>query len=177
MSINEFWEKALKRTEIVRSRVKSLNTESATKLPYVFLAESSVNMGDTVSRKGEVFVEKPSIILPDHFFQFKGFEFEDDFAGSENFLNTFFLVRGIRFPTFKYQNKTEQLDVFEGKLSKAIKHYTDEFQKKEDIHTGLIVGSEDCWQFSVIIFICNQILRQADGDIKRLLDNYRKGRN
>lgn len=177
MALQDYWDKALKKTEIVRSRVSPLLTHDATRLPYIFLAESAVNQGDTVSRKGEVVVEKPSIILPEHLPQFQGFEFEKDFAGSENFLNTFFLIRGVRFPSFRYNNKTDHLDVFEGKLSKAISHYAEELQRKEDVHTGLIVGDEDCWQFSVIIFICHQVMRQVDGDIKRLLDDYRTDKN
>ena len=156
--------------------VKPLLSDVQTHLPYIFLAESSIHQGDTVSRKGEVLVEKPSIIVPDHLLQFKGFEFEEDLRGSENFLNTFFLVRGIRFPSLKYQNQTERLDIIETKLSKAVQDYSDELQRQEDVKTGLIVGPEDCWQFSVILFICNQVLRQAEGDMKRLLDDYRKNK-
>ena len=175
MGIQESWERALQKTEIIRARVKPLHVSEATHLPYVFLAESSLNMGDTITRKGEVFIQKPSIILPDHLPQFDGFEFDKDLKGGQDFLNTFFLVRGIRFPSLKYDNKTESLDIFEGKLSKAIEHYKQELQQKEDVHTGLMIGPEDCWQFSVIIFICHQILRQADGDIRKLLEDYRKG--
>jgi hypothetical protein len=57
MNIQEGWEKALKTTQIIRARAQSLETYSATQLPYIFLAESAVNSGDTVVRRGEVMVE------------------------------------------------------------------------------------------------------------------------
>ena len=41
--------------------------------------------------------------------------------------------------------------------------------------TGLFIGPEDCWQFSVLIFVCSQILKSAEGDIQKLLDQYKKG--
>ena len=44
-------------------------------------------------------------------------------------------------------------------------------QQHENVHSGLIAGPEDCWQFSVILFVCSQVARSADGDIKRLLDD------
>ena len=75
MDIQELWERALKNTEIIRPRVQELHTFSSTQLPYVFLSESSINAGDTVVRKGEVLVEKPSLILPADSPQFEGFSF------------------------------------------------------------------------------------------------------
>jgi hypothetical protein len=177
MDIQDSWEKALKQTEIIRPRVQPLFTFEATHLPYIFLAESILNMGDTVVRKGEIVVEKPAIVLPNHLPQFEGFEFEKDFPSKEDFLTTFFLVRGIKFPSLKYNNKTESLDIHEGRLKQAIEQYTHELQKKEDVATGLVIGPEDCWQFSVLIFICSQIMRQADGDIKKLFDKFLKDRD
>ena len=173
MDIQGHWEKALKGTEIVRPRVQPLQTFEATHLPYIFLAESFVNTGDTVVRKGEIVVEKPAIILPQNLPQFEGFEFEKEFPSQQDFLSTFFLVRGVKFPSMKYNNKTDFLDIREGKMRAAIEHYLHELQKKEDVSTGLVVGPEDCWQFSVLIFICSQILKQSDGDIRKLFDRFR----
>lgn len=174
MSIHESWERALSKTEIIRSRIKALATFEATHMPYVFIAESSINQGDCVVRKGEIVVEKPAIILPEQSPGFNGFEFKDDLALGRQFLENFFMVRGIRFPSMRYSNKTEWLDIFEGKLQKAISHYSDDLSRREDIQTGLVIGPEDTWQFSIIILICAQITRQAEGDIRRLLDEYKK---
>ncbi|MHC4307876.1 MAG: hypothetical protein ACYSR7_04555, partial [Planctomycetota bacterium] len=78
------------------------------------------------------------------------------------------------FPSLKYNNKTYSLDIFENKLSKAIEKYTKELQKKENVTSGLIIGPEDCWQFSVLIFICTQIVRSADNDIKSFMNRWNK---
>lgn len=170
MDIEKAWEKALKYTEIIRPRVEPLHTFKTTYLPYVFLAESSINVGDCVVRKGEVLVEKPSIILPPDSPLLEGFEFKDVSRRQEDMIINFFLVRGIGFPSLKYNNKTYSLDVFEGQLSKAIEKYSHDMQKEENVTTGLVIGHEDYWQFSVLIFVCSQITRSTDNDIKNLMN-------
>ena len=174
MDIEKVWEKALKYTEIIRPRVEPLNTFRTTHLPYVFLAESSVNVGDSVVRKGEVLVEKPSIILPPDSPQLEGFDFKDVSKYQEDMVINFFLVRGIRLPSLKYNNKTYLLDIFEGRLSKAIEKYSRELQREENVTSSLIIGPEDCWQFSILIFVCMQIVRSTDNDIKELMDRGRR---
>ncbi len=170
MDIEKVWEKALKYTEFIRPPVKPLDTFKTTHLPYVFLAESSVNEGDCVVRRGEVLVEKPSIILPPDLPQLEGFDFKDVSRQQQDMIINFFLVRGIGFPSLKYNNKTYSLDIFEGRLSKAIEKYTHELQKEENVTSGLVIGPEDCWQFSVLIFVGMQILRSTDNDIKNLMN-------
>jgi hypothetical protein len=174
MDIEKAWEKALKYTEIIRPRVEPLHTFKTTHLPYVFLAESSVNEGDCVVRKGEVLVEKPSIILPPDLPQLDGFDFKDVSRQQQDMIINFFLVRGIGFPSLKYNNKTYSLDIFEGRLSKAIEKYTHELQKAENVTSSLVIGPEDCWQFSVLIFVGMQILRSTDNDIKNLMNRGRR---
>ena len=173
MDIHDSWEKALKSTEIIRPRVQPLQTFEATEIPYVFLAESALNHGDTVVRKGEVTVEKPAILLPPNLPQFEGFEFDKELKGVEDYLTTFLLVRGIRFPSMKYENKIASLDVREEKLSKAVEFFSHALQQQENVSTGLVIGPEDCWQFSVLIFICGQITRSAEGDIRKLFDRFK----
>ncbi len=174
MNIQDSWEKAVKKTEIVRPRVSPLSTFSVTHLPYVCLSESAVNVGDTVVRRGEVLVEKPSIVLPYNMPQFEGFDFEKEMHVNEDLFKSFLLVRGVQFPALKYNNKSYSVDVCEGGLSKAIEHHKALLQQSENVHTGLIAGPEDCWQFSVILFVCSQVARSADGDIRGLLDDMGK---
>ncbi len=174
MNIENAWEKALKHTEIIRPRVEPLHTFKTTYLPYLFLTESAVNVGDCVVRKGEVLVEKPSIILPPDSPQLEGFDFKDVSRQQEEMITNFFLVRGIGFPSLKYNNKTYSLDIFEGRLSKAIKKYSGEMQKEENVTSGLVIGSEDCWQFSILIFACMQITRSTDNDIRNLTNRDRR---
>jgi hypothetical protein len=177
MDFEKIWKKALSSTEIIRSRVQALLTISDTRVPYILLSESTINLGDTIVRKGSVLVKKPSLIIPPNNPQFQGFDFgieeEEDF--SQESLVNFLIVRGITLPSLKYDNKTNSLDMYEGKLASAIKHYQDILQKQENVHTGLIAGPEDCWQFSLLIFICTQIAKNADNDIRKLIDEYKNG--
>jgi len=166
MDIIERWERALKNTEIIRTRVRLLETFISTETPYIFLAESTLNIGDTIVRKGKVLVEKPTIILPGNLPQFQGFEFEDlpDIDSSK--VADFLLIRGVRFPSLKYNNQTSAVDIYEGSLKKAIEYYKGKLQRAEDVHTGLITGPEDCWQFSTLIFIGTMVSRSAEADIR-----------
>ncbi len=173
MDAYEAWAKALKNTEIIRPRVQSLLTFKDTHVPYILLSESSINMGDTVVRQGEVIVEKPSLILPPNVPQFDGFDFDEKVTSKDALIN-FLLVRGMVIPSLHYNNKTYMVDVFEGSLNKAISHYQEMLQDQENVQSGLMIGPEDCWQFSVIIYICTQIAKNADIDIRRLLEEYKK---
>ncbi len=174
MDLEKFWNKALKKTEIIRARVKALQTSQETHVPYVLLSESSINLGDTVVRRGEILVHKPSLIVPPNNPQFSGFDFEEEDGVDENSLVNYLLIRGVTLPSMRYDNSTSVLNVFEGKLSAAIKHYQDLFAQEENVSTGLIAGPEDCWQFSLLIFICSQVMRNAETDFKKLFDNFNK---
>lgn len=177
MDLHDKWEKALKKTEILRLRASTLFTFKLTELPYIFLGESAVNIGDTVVRKGKVLVHEPSIFLPPNFPQFEGFEFEKDYQADEDAVRTFLLVRGVSFPSLKYTNEVSTIDVYENSLSKAINHFSHQLEMKEDIYTALIVGPEDCWQFSVLIFVCAMVTKSAPGDLKKFLEDLRKRRD
>ena len=178
MNHYDAWIQALKHTQIIRSRVRALQTREDTPMPYIFLAESRVNIGDTVVRWGEVMIQRPSLILPPNVPQFDGFEFggsesEDDEKGLPTSIANFFLVRGITIPSYHYNNKTSSLDVFEGRLTKAIAYYRDKLQQEENVRTGLVIGPEECWQFSVLLYNCTQVVKNADHDIERLMKEFR----
>jgi len=174
MNFYEAWEKALKNTEIIRSRIKGLNTFRSTSLPYVFLSPSDVDRSDTVVRKGQIVVKRPSLILPPHVPIFEGFDFDFESGQQQDSIVNFLLVRGIQMPSMRYNNKTYSLDIFEGDLDKAIGHFHNRLQQEENVQTGLLTGPQDYWQFSILIYICSQIARNAEADIRNLLDEYKK---
>jgi hypothetical protein len=174
MDLEEAWEKALKNTEIIRGRLQALMTMADTKVPYILLSESSINEGDTVVRKGEVIVHKPALFIPPHNPSFQGFDFNEKMGVDENSFINFLLVRGVSLPSLAYDNKTHSLDIYEDSLSQAVKHYKDLLQRQENVSTGLLTGPEDCWPFSLMIFICAQILKNSNSDIRKLIDEYRK---
>ena len=177
MNIYDAWTRALKSTDIIRSRVSALQTFNETRVPYIFLAPSSVNDGDTVVRKGEIVVEKPSLILPPNIPQLEGFELDTTLGADANSMFHFLLVRGISLPSLKYNNTTHTLDVFEGNVDKAIKFFHQELIQSENVTTGLVTGPEDLWEFSILIFICSQIVRNTDMDMRRLMDDFKKHLN
>ena len=174
MDIQELWDKARRRTEIIRMQLQDLATFEATAVPYTFLAESSLNPGDTVVRKGHVLIERPSLILPNFSPQFEGFEFESDLHVSDDTVATFLLVRGIQFPSLKYRHQISSLDVFEHSLQKAVEHFSHQLTAAEDIRTGLVVGPEDAWQFSLLLLMGALVVRSAEGDLRRILDEWKK---
>ena len=171
MNIQDSWEKAVKETRIIRPRVKTLSTQVATDLPYILLSESLVNRGDTVVRKGKISVEKPTIILPHNLPQFEGFDFEKELNLSQDTVTNFLLIRGIKFPSLKYSHESVSLDLFEGELKRAMAKFSDDLARREEVEAGLITGPDDCWPFSVLIFVCSQIVRSAPNDIQKFLDD------
>lgn len=177
MDIQALWDKARKRTEIVRMRLPDLATFDATTVPYVFLAESAVNPGDTVVRQGQVIIEKPALILPHLSPHFEGFEFERDLQISEDFLTTFLLVRGIQLPSMKYRHQQSSLEVLEQSLQHAIEHYQERLTRAEDIQTGLVTGPEDAWQLSLVLLVGAMVVKSAHGDLRRLLEQWRRRRD
>lgn len=170
MDIEQLWEKAREKTEIVRGRAKGLSTVSLTAVPYVFLAESSVNEGNTVIRKGKIIVEKPLIVLPRETPQFEGFEFEEDLGLSQELVQSFFLMRGIRFPSMKYNNLVYTLEVDERSLLKCADHFKRNLEKEENVSTALVLGPEECWQLSLLLYIASLAGRCARTDILNLMN-------
>ena len=174
MDIQELWDKARKQTEILRMQLQDLATFDATAVPYVFLAESAVNQGDTVVRKGQVLIERPSIVLPNFSPQFEGVEFDPELHLSADTVATFLLVRGIQFPSLKYRHESSSLDVMEHPLQKAIEQFTHRMTVAEDVKTGLVIGPEDAWQFSLLLLVGALVVRSAEGDLRRILEEWRR---
>jgi len=161
MNIEELWQRAITKTEIYRARIRYLYTFDQTELPYVYLAESTVNPGDVVVRQGRITAEKPMVILPGGLPQFEGFEINDVAA--------FLFLRGVSFPNMKYSNQTQKLDVVSGPLSKVVLKYKRDLERKEDVSTGLVVSPEDCWQFSVMIYAAALAAKSIPQDIQNIL--------
>jgi hypothetical protein len=170
MDIEQLWEKAQEKTEVIRGRVKGLMTFSQTKVPYIFLGESVVNEGHTIVRKGEIVIEKPMIVLPENMPQFDGFDFEEEMDVDMDAVQMFFLLRGLRLPSLKYNNTVQELELEEGPLSKAIEKHKKTLEKEENVNTALIVGPEDCWQFSILLYMGALVGRCAKTDIINLMD-------
>ena len=173
MNLEDKWNKAITQTEIVRFRISYLSAFEATAIPYIFLAESTVNLGDTVLRQGKVLVHKPAIILPEDMPQFEGFEFEKDYQANADMVRMFLLVRGISFPSLKYEHEISKLDIYEGSLEKAKAYFKQRLERTENVETGLIIGPEDVWQLSLFIYIGLLIGKSLPSDLRKLWDKFK----
>ena len=173
MDLEEKWNKALVQTEIVRLRVSYLSTFDTTVIPYIFLAESTVNLGDTLVRQGKILVHKPAIILPEEMPQFEGFEFEKEYQVNAEMVRMFLLVRGISFPSLKYEHEISKLDIYEGRLDKAKAHFKQELERTENVQTGLIIGPEDTWQLSLLIYVGLLIGKSLSSDLRKLWEKFK----
>lgn len=170
MDIEQLWEKAQEKTEVIRGRVKGLSTFRSTSVPYVFLGESSVNEGNTVVRKGKMLIERPMILLPEDLPQFEGFDFQEDLDLDQGAIQMFFFMRGIRFPSLKYNNTIDNLDLDELSLAKSAAKHKKKMEREENVNTVLILGPEECWQFSILIYMASLVGRCARTDIMNLMD-------
>jgi hypothetical protein len=173
MDLEDKWNKALAETEIVRCRIPFLSTFETTAIPYILLAASAINLGDTIVRRGKVLVQKPAIVLPEDMPQFEGFEFEKDYQTNADMVRMFLMVRGVSFPSLKYEHEISKLDIYEGPLEKARPYFKGELEKRENIQTGLIVGPEDCWQFSLLIYVGLLISKSAPSDLRRIWERFK----
>ncbi len=174
MSLEELWHESLKKTEIVRLPLKRLLTFGATNFEYIFLAESLVNQGDTVVRKGKFVIDQPAIVLPRNSASFEGFADEAVGGLTDEALSSFFYVRGISFPSLKYKNEIYELDLFEGSLAQAEKNFLNQVREREDIATAIMIGADTSWQFSTILTACQMIDAHIDHDLKMILEKIKK---
>jgi hypothetical protein len=152
MDIEQLWDKAQEKT----------------------LAESSVNEGHTVIRRGKVVVEKLMVVLPEDMPQFEGFDFKEDLDIEGSSVQTFFLMRGIRFPSLRYNNSVERLDLEEGSLTKSIEKHKKQLEREENVTTALVAGPDDCWQFSILFYLASLVGRCTRADIMNFLDRMRR---
>lgn len=168
MNIDEMWQKAISSTEIHRIRLSYLNTFQPTDLEYIMLSKSDVSSSDTVVRKGVIQVMQPVIIVPPDYPILEGFDFKEDIGLEADSVRAFLYMRGIRLPSLKYYNQTYTLDIMEMPLSDAISKTKNDLERREDTRTGLIVGPNDVWQFSLLIYVASMVDRSFENDLKRL---------
>ncbi len=170
IDIDKKWQEALKKTKIVRSRIKRLETFKKTIVPYILVNESLVNKGCTVIREGKVIISPAYIHLPYSKFELSNFNFKETTNYSDEIVKSFLLIRGFNLPSMKYDNTELKLEVVDKPLEQVIKEYQEIFQRKEDIETGIVISIADIWQFSLIIYLASIITKSAENDIKNFLE-------
>ena len=173
MDLEKRWNEALGKTEIIRSRIQYLSALGTTSIPYIFLAESALNPGDTLVRRGRILIQRPAIILPEEMPQFEGFDFEKEYKVNAEMVRMFLLVRGVSFPSLRYAHEVSLIDIYEGSLKKAKLHFEEALKKAEDVQTGLIIGTEENWQFSLLIYVGLLIGKSAPSDLRKLWEKFK----
>ncbi|MFC1658924.1 hypothetical protein ACFL1D_06035 [Candidatus Omnitrophota bacterium] len=173
MDLDKKWNEALAKTEIIRVRIPYLSAFDATSITYIFLAESAVNLGDTLVRRGKILIQRPAIILPADMPQFEGFDFEKEYKINAEMVRMFLLVRGVSFPSLRYEHEVSLLDIYEGSLKKAKAHFEENLQRAEDVQTGLVIGTEETWQFSLLIYVGLLIGKSMPSDLRKLWERFK----
>ncbi|MBN1257096.1 MAG: hypothetical protein JXA52_05265 [Planctomycetes bacterium] len=159
---------AQRKTRILRTRKNLLYTFGSTRLPYVFLANSGINRGDVVMRKGEVSVDRPKIFTPSNPVELEGFGFEELEEGMIPVL----LNRWVHFPPAKYHNSSSALEVLDGPFERAQEEIINRLDRQNDIRTGVIQGLEHLWGFSVLGYVGQMIVRSTPSNIGEYFEHY-----
>lgn len=173
MDLEEKWQRTLEETKIIKFYHPHLATQEPTNLPYIFVGESTINLGDSVVRKGKVMVDRPLIVLPQNMPQFSGFDFEE-YGADNSEMQLFFMIRGINFPSLKYKHEVADIEVVSNEPSALLDRYQNELEQQEDFTTGLVYGLSECWQLSILIYVSMLINRSATRDVEHYLNELRK---
>ncbi|MHC4757623.1 MAG: hypothetical protein ACYTE8_03105 [Planctomycetota bacterium] len=164
----EYW----KHTEIIREYQRVLFTFGDMELPYVFVAESRQLSERTVVRKGTVFLQRPRIVLPGQSRgpEFEGFE-HPDAIGRE----AAFLFRAAKLPISHITNKLFAQEKLEyGRAEDVIERISSEMDLRNDTDTGLVKGSVDGADVSLIRYSFGLAIKSAPDNIREFLEHTRK---
>jgi hypothetical protein len=164
----QYW----KQTEIIREYERILFTFGDMELPYIFVAESRKTLDRTVVRKGMVFLQRPRIILPEHSRgpEFEGFEHPDAF-GRE----IAYLFRAAKLPFSHITNRPIAQEKLEyGRAEDIIERIDKEMDLHNDTDTGLIKGSLDGVDVSLIRYSFGLAIKSAPENISEFLEHIRK---
>lgn len=159
--------RAIEETNIIRARRNNLFTFGTTVLPYIFTAESSINKGDTLVRKGSISTDKPSIIMPEQgASSFEGFESTRE---DERGLNLLF-GRAFQVPAMSYKNAHSSLDIVAKPLSQVTDDIFEDMEKSGDSRSALLSGPEDLWHISLLLYAAEMTHRSAGANIREMLE-------
>ena len=157
--------RARKETKILRMRKNDLFTFGATRLPYVFLADSQANAGDVVVRRGEVTVDRAKILTLSDMPQFEGFELEE---GTVPLL----MSRGVHLPAMKYENRDKTLAVEGGPMERAVEKVVNLLDRESNTRTGVFIGPDDLWALCLVHYVGLMIVRSAPSNLGEFIERF-----
>ena len=165
-SFDERWARAFDQTRLHRTRKHDLYTFGATRLPYIFLAESSINTGDTIVRRGEISTDKPAILLGNA----EGPRFEGFQDGDGDQRDQLLFARAFRFPGLNVQNQSMHMDIVARDMSALCDELMAELELKRDSRTAVIEGPEDLWGLSLIFYAAKMTSRSAPSNMRDFME-------
>lgn len=165
---------AVRNTKILRSRKNHLFTFGNTILPYIILANSSINLGNCIIRTGEVVVEKPQILVANDLTSFEGFESEKNDKELDQ-VRFALMSRGILLPQMNYKNSTQRLNVISDKLEVAVEREMNRLEDANDSRTGVIQCNEDTWNLALLHYVLTQIARSSSSNMQEYFERYPLG--
>ena len=159
---------AMEASVIHRARRADLFTFGTTILPYLFVAESGINSGDIILRRGEISTGKPAVFLQGGTPSFSGFG--DEYEGRESDMGLLF-GRVFQFPNLRYAHTHNQLEVLSKSLERVLGEQIERLEREGNTRTAVISGPEDCWALSLVIYAGEMTKRSASGNIKDLIEH------
>jgi hypothetical protein len=168
----EFWAK----TEIIREYRRALYTFGDIQLPYVLVAEHLRFMDRAVVRKGVMVVQKPHIVLPGYY---NGPEFSEGFEHAAALKSEMaYLSRTMGLPYSKISNRPAAEESIEyGSLQDVIDRLKRHMDSQEDTETGLIKGTVDGAEVSLVRYSFGLIVRSAPENIKEFFERAKRHRS
>jgi hypothetical protein len=166
------WLRAKDGTKLHRTRQTDLFTFGTTALPYIFIASSAINTGDSVLRRGELKTEKPAIIWgggessPES--RFNGFEDEEGDSADQ-----VLFARAFRFPNLNVNNQGMKLEVVSREIQQLSDELMTDLDSNGDRRTAVIEGPEDLWGLSLLIYAAEMTQRSAPGNMRDIAERGR----
>ena len=167
----DYWQK----TEVIREYQQILYTFGDMRLPYVFVAEHHSYSDRTVVRRGVLYIEKPSILLPGHH---HGPEFKEGFEHFKNLpQDAAFIMRSMGLPYSAINNKQSTHEELEyGRLQAVIDKLNNRLSQHDDTGTGLIKGVLNGADISLMRYSLGLMIKSAPENLKQFFDHMRRQR-
>ncbi|OQB47607.1 MAG: hypothetical protein BWY02_02064 [bacterium ADurb.Bin157] len=167
----EYWQK----TEVIREYQQILYTFGDMRLPYVFVAEHHSYSDRTVVRRGVLYIQKPSILLPGHH---NGPEFKEGFEHLHNLpQDAAFIMRSMGLPYSAINNKQTAHEELEyGRLQAVIDKLNNRLAQHDDTGTGVIKGIINGADISLMRYSIGLMIKSAPENLKQFFDHMRRQR-
>jgi hypothetical protein len=158
--MEEFFEKAIRNTEILKMPKCKISTFGTTNIDYYILSSSD---DKTRIRDGKVISRRPEIIRPAQISElFEGFE---DFA--EKYGEELFEAFGkdIKILNYKFKNQPNSTTESSSTISEVYEKLKEQLGESRHNMSAIIRADEATWQISIMKFIVEITLKSAGGNI------------